>query len=264
MLQDLKFKRGLWFCGLLLCFILFAVGLPADAHAAHPLITDDTGTVGKGKFQFEFGGEYTHEDEDGVKEDETIIVPVLSYGLRDNIDLEFCFPYQYMRATEEGLTTTEDGISDIEIDLKWRFYEKGSLSFAIRPLISLPTGDNEKGLGTGEVGGSLLFYVTKELEPWAFHLNLGYGRNENKFDERKDIWHASLASEVEVAKGLKLVANIGVETNSDESSDTHPAFILGGLIYSLSEDLDIDFGVKGGLNKTEADYSILAGITMRF
>ena len=35
--------------------------------AAHPLITDDTGTQGKGKFQLEVNGEYAHEDEDGER-----------------------------------------------------------------------------------------------------------------------------------------------------------------------------------------------------
>jgi hypothetical protein len=47
-------------------------------------------------------------------------------------------------------------------------------------------------------------------------------------------------------------------------SNTHPAFIPGGFIYSLSESLDADFGVNGGLNKPETDYSILAGATLRF
>ncbi len=242
------------------------MGLAANSHAAHPLITDDTGTAGKGKFEFELGGEYAHEDEEGVTENSTTIVPVLAYGIRDNMDIEICVPYQYIRTKEEGDTATEDGVSDVEIDLKWRFYERGSLSFALRPLISLPTGDEEKGLGTGRVGGSILFYATEEVKPWAFHLNLGYRRNENKLDEdeREDIWHASLASEVEVARDLKLLVDIGVETNSDKSSDTHPAFILGGVIYSLSEYLDVDFGLKGGLNKTEADYSILTGVTLKF
>jgi hypothetical protein len=81
----------------------------------------------------------------------------------------------------------------------------------------------------------------------AFHLNLGYARNENEIDDRKDIWHSSLASEVEIVDGLKAVANIGVERNHDKSSSTARAFILGGVIYSLSEKLDIDLGLKVGL-----------------
>jgi long-subunit fatty acid transport protein len=95
-------------------------------------------------------------------------------------------------------------------------------------------------------------------------LNLGYKRNENTIDERKDIWHASLAGEFKITKTLKLIANIGAERNTDKSSDTNPAFILGGFIYSIRENMDIDFGVKGGLNKAEADITYLAGITLRF
>lgn len=248
----------------LLCVVLFTACWVSNSYGAHPLITDDTGTAGKGKFEIEIGAEYGHEDEDGVTENSIEIVPVFVYGLADNIDIELCVPYQYIRIKKSGTTTTEDGISDIEIDLKWRFYEKDGLSLALRPLISLPTGDEEKGLGAGKIAYSLLLFVTEEIKPWSFDLNFGYKRNENKVDERKDIWHASLASRVEVIKDLNVVADIGIETNPDKSSNTYPAFVLGGIIYSMLENFDIDFGVKGGLNKPEVDYSILAGITFRF
>ncbi|MDY0188586.1 MAG: hypothetical protein RBR16_11745, partial [Syntrophus sp. (in: bacteria)] len=53
-------------------FILFSlICLTAStptAFAAIPLITDDTGTQGKGKFQLEVLGEYGYEKEEGVKE----------------------------------------------------------------------------------------------------------------------------------------------------------------------------------------------------
>jgi hypothetical protein len=258
--------KGLRFHGLLsaLCALLFALFLVTDAYAAHPLITDDTGTAGKGNFELEIGAEYGHEDEDGVTDNSTEIVPVITYGIADNLDIELCFPYQYLKTKDAETTITEDGISDVEIDLKWRFYEKDGLSFALRPLISLPTGDEERGLGAGRATYSLLLFATKEIKPWAFDLNLGYKRNENKVDERRDIWHASLASRLEVVKDLAAVADIGVETNPDKNSDAHPAFILGGIIYSTSKNFELDFGVKGGLNKPEADYSILTGITFRF
>ncbi|MCX8026985.1 MAG: transporter, partial [Thermodesulfovibrionales bacterium] len=98
----------------------------------------------------------------------------------------------------------------------------------------------------------------------AFHLNLGYTYNDNKIDERKDIWKVSAATEVEVMKGLKVVADIGIEKNTDKSSNTNPAFVIGGLIYSIAKNLDIDFGIKAGLNKAEADMTVLAGMTFKF
>ena len=244
------------------------------AFAAHPLITDDTGTQGKGKFQVEVNSEfnYDREKEEGVTTKETggEIAALLSYGILDNIDIVLGMPFQMLKIKEDDeLTSRERGISDLSLEVKWRFYEKDGLGFALKPGITLPTGNEKKGLGNGRPSYGLAFITTKELGPWAFHFNLGYTRNEYKLREdkeanRKDIWHVSLASEVEVVKNLKLVGNIGVERNPEKASSKHPAFILGGLIYSISENVDIDIGVKGGLNKPETDFTILAGIAFRF
>ncbi|MEW6116102.1 MAG: transporter [Nitrospirota bacterium] len=237
-------------------------------YAAHPLITDDTGTMGKGKFQVEVNSEFSYdkEKEDGIttKERMSELSTILSYGIVDNVDVVLVVPYQWIRTKEDGVTTSVDGISDISLEVKWRFYEKDGLGFALKPGTTLPTGDDEDGLGTGRATSSLFFISTKELEPWAFHLNLGYIRNENKADERKDLWHASIASEVEVIKNLRAVANIGIERNGDKASNDHPAFVLGGVIYSINENLDIDVGIKGALNKPETDYTFLAGMAWRF
>lgn len=64
---------------LVLLFVLIG-----KCYAAHPLITDDAGTQGKGKAQLEFTGEYGHDDEDGVITNSFIfpLTPVLSYGIQ--------------------------------------------------------------------------------------------------------------------------------------------------------------------------------------
>jgi len=252
-------KTVLFFSLFTFYFSLFTV-----SYAAHPLVTDDTGTQGKGGVQLELNSEFAHEDEEGATEDAFEFASVLSYGIADTVDIVLGIPYQHISLKEDGQKDTEDGLSDISLELKWRFYEKDGLSFALKPGLTLPTGDDEKGLGAGKVTYSAFFIATKELEPWAFHLNLGYIRNENKADERKNLWHASLAGSVEAIKDLSLVANIGIEQNADRNVNTHPAFILGGLIYSVSEHVDIDFGVKAGLNEPETDYAILAGLAWRF
>ncbi|MBI5409555.1 MAG: transporter [Nitrospirae bacterium] len=244
------------------------------SFAAHPLITDDAGTQGKGKMQLEINSEfgYDKERDDDVTTKETgvEVAAIVSYGINDNIDVVLGLPYQWAKTKEDGETVSdEDGIADMSLEVKWRLYESDGLSFALKPGLTFPTGDEEKGLGNGRASYGITFITTKEIEPWAFHLNLAYSHNEYKLEEdkdanRKDIWHVSLASQVEVAEKLSFVANIGVKKNADKASNTHPAFILGGLIYSLSENVDIDFGCKAGLNKPETDYSILAGINFRF
>jgi len=99
-------------------------------------------------------------------------------------------------------------------------------------------------------------------KPACFYMNAGCIQNENKNDERKELWLASLAEEDPVMEKLTLVANVGVDRNADTASQTNLALILGGVVYSLSDAVDIDFGVKGGLNDVAADYSLLAGLTV--
>lgn len=249
---------------------MVAIMTAGTAFAAHPLITDDTGTQGKGKMQFEFIGEYGIDKENGTTEKgfEVPTVPFLSYGLSDTIDLVFGLPYTSVTVDDGATTSTVRGFTDASIELKARIYEKDGLSLAVKPGVSLPTGDEEKGLGNGKISYSTFLIATKEAGPWAFHFNVGYIRNEYKLpgDEdanRKDLWHVSLASQVEVAKDLNVVANIGMERNPDVTSDVNLAFVLGGLVYAAGEHMDLDFGVKGGLNRAETDYTVLAGITWR-
>ena len=248
---------------------LFLLLFSTSAYAAHPLITDDTGTQGKGRFQMELNSEvnYDKESEAGVKTKTKggEVATIISYGIIDNVDIVLGVPYQWFKFKEDGeIICREKGLSDISLELKWRFYERDGWSFALKPGVTIPTGNEKKDLGTGRVTSSIFFITTKEIEPLAFHLNLGYMRNENKLDERKDIWHISLASEVKLIKDLRLVTNIGMERNPDRASNKNPAFILGGFIYSIVENFDMDIGIKGGLNKPETDLTILAGITWRF
>ncbi len=255
-----------WF--LLVVFLICSI-YQSISHAAHPLITDDAGTMGKSNLQIEFNYEYGYdkEREQGVtiKEKGSEFATALTYGMTDDVDIVLNVPYQWIMTKEdEDVVQREDGLSDTSIEVKWRFYERDGLSLALKPGMTLPTGDYKDGLGQGRATYSVYFITTKEIETLAFHINLGYIRNENKVGERRDIWHASLAGEIEVTDALMAVANIGIERNPDRSSNTHPAFILGGLIYSITDNVDIDIGVKGGLNNPETDLSILAGLAVRF
>jgi len=107
------------------------------AFGAHPLITDDTGTQGNGKFQVEINGEYSFDKE--KEEDITVrkkaseLSVTLSYGITDTIDIVAGIPYHWIRVKEDSnLAADEDGIADISLEAKWLFFEKdGLLSLAL-------------------------------------------------------------------------------------------------------------------------------------
>lgn len=253
-----------------------ALGLlmTSSAYAAHPLVTDDTGSQGAGNAQIEVNGEYAVEDgfPGGVETKERAgeVGFVFSLGLSDSTDIVVGLPYQRYQVKEDGATVVrENGLSDVTVEVKHRFYENSGVSLAVKPGMSLPTGAEDRGLGAGRPGYSLTLIATAEAGPWTIHSNAGYAHQAYKLqaDEdaiRSDIWHLSVAAEYEVSEALTFVANIGMERNEDKTSGSHPAFALAGMIYSVNDTFDINCGFKAGLNDAEADAAFLAGIAARF
>ncbi|MDA8100616.1 MAG: transporter [Nitrospiraceae bacterium] len=240
-----------------------------SAFGMHPLITDDAETQGKGKFQLEINGSYGTDSQTvagvSVKEIEGEQATALTYGAGAHLDLFVEIPYLWIRGKEDGIVAySESGLSDVSVGAKWRFFHKDGLSFAVKPSVSLPTGDEQKGLGSGKYGYSVFLIAQKEVEPWSLFLNLGHIRNNNDFDEANDLWHVSLAGTYEVVEHLKIAANVGAEKNRDKTADKDPAFALLGIVYEVGETLDLDAGVKKGLNEAETDVTYLAGVTVRF
>lgn len=242
-----------------LCSMILLVCFSASAY--HPLITDDTGTIGKGNIQLEFGIEYAQDKAEGINSKETQLSATVAYGLIDSIDIILGIPYLFIKETGEEC---ENGISDISIEIKCNCGTINNLNLAIKPGITIPSGDDEQGFGTGEITSTFFLIIDKEFESTSLYFNAGYIRNENKSGERKNLWHVSLAGEYRVTDALKLVVNLGMEKNPEEGSSENPAFLLGGLVYSVIDNLDLDIGVKTGLNSTETDYTLLTGITLNF
>lgn len=260
--------------GKLLVAGVVVVGLSGSAFAAHPLITDDTGTQGRGKYQLEFNGQVSRDREtfDGVETREigAETVAAFSAGLHDSVDLVVGAPWVWSRIKEDGVVTgDENGSGDLSLELKWRFFEYKGFSLAVKPGMTLPSGNESRGLGNGKMSYGVTMIASQELAPFTLHANAAYSHNEFRLDadkgsNRRDIWHASVAVTCEVVKDLKVVANVGMETNGDRGSNAWPAFILGGVIYSVTDSLDLDLGAKGGLNGPEPDLALLAGIAYRF
>lgn len=245
-----------------------------SVYGAHPLVTDDTGTQGSGKSQIEVNGEYAVDKSSigGVvtKEKAGEVGFIVSHGVSDSTDVVLGIPYQRFQVKENGVTSDrEDGLSDVAVEVKHRFYDKDGLSLAVKPGLSLPTGDEEMGLGAGKPGYGVTLIATKEAGLGKFHFNAGINHSEYKLQadkdtNRNDVWHLSLAGEYAAMESLTFVANIGVERNGDKTSNSYPAFALAGLIYSATDHLDINGGVKFGLSDAETDAAFLTGIAARF
>lgn len=238
---------------------------PANALAAHPLITEDTGTQGTGNFQLELTQDLAHDKDAGTETRDRSFSAILSYGLTDTLDIIAALPYEHSIERSGGTKTTVHGFSDMEIAAKWRFYEEGALSLALRPGLGLPTGNDDNGLSSEHYVPSLFGVMTYAIESWAFHLHLGYTRNfHDGAGQRDHVFHASAAAEYSINESARLVADISTESNPDDAG--HPSInsIVLGLIYSVTPDVDIDLGYRRGLSDAAADHAWLTGLFIRF
>jgi hypothetical protein len=248
--------------------VIVSIMIGREAFAAHPLITDDTGTQGRGNFQMETTGTWFTDQENkkggAVREVSSFATIVFTAGIAEAVDLMVCVPYIWTETREAKTVTRENGISDTVMEAKWRFYAKQNLSLALKPGIALPTGDEDKGLGTGHFGYTTFLIATAETEPWAFDANLGYLYLENRADERVSLWLGSIAIRLSASERWTILGEVGAARNTDPAESNHPAFAQIGLIYSPNDHLDLSAGILAGLSDSEVDQSIRAGATIRF
>jgi hypothetical protein len=246
---------------------------PAAALGAHPLVTDDAGTLGAGAWQLELGAERSRDVAGSAgarsRADAGAGALTVGVGLREDLDLAVAATHAWSRTEEPGARTETRGVGDVTADLKWRVLQAGGLGLAVKPGVSLPTGDPEHGLGTGRVCYGVTLIASQELGRVGLHANAGwahdeYARREDREANRADRVHASVAATLRVTGPLLVVANVGAETNPDRTSDTWPAYGLGGVVFAVREDLDLDAGLKVGLTAPETDLTGLAGVTWRF
>ena len=236
----------------------------ARADAAHPLITEDTGTQGKGRYQLELFGERTRDEIPSLVVRATQATAVLSYGVADSADLQFGIPYQKQTEDDGIAQSSTRGRQDASIDVKWRFYEKDGFSLGFKPGITLPTGDEQKGLGSGSVTWGALLIGSYEPGPLAFHSHLGYRKYRNTVDSRESLVHVSGALAYKVTPDLKLVTDLSWDTNPSKTSNKAVRYVIVGAIWSVVPEFDLDIGWRRGYGESAIDRAFLLGAALRW
>lgn len=255
--------------------ILTMTALPA--FAGPPLATDDAGTVDVGKVEIELNGAYIYDKEtaDGVTTKSSAFdseVKVTT-GLYKNLGLSLAIPYTISQRVKEDdqLVGNTDGFGDMTLELKYAFLELAGINFAIKPAIIIPTGKYSAGLSEGkwQLGATLI--ASKEFDEgkYALHANVGYEYHdyrtpEQRESDRSGFWSGSVAGEAEVTKGLFAVADFGVSTTADKTTNELTAYALTGARYEINDFLDVNAGIKFGLTKPEDDITALYGVVLKF
>jgi hypothetical protein len=273
--------------------IFFAL-ITANALAFEPLNTDDAGTVKANGNQIEqyFFSIQRHGNANSTPVE--IVTPGEEFIGSGNAR---AFPFTYTRGltdnTEASFSATYfneptgnySRVSNIVFAAKWRFYETPDDRFAlaIKPSITFPTSVQQQiyGLGLAAMNYGVNLISSAYFENVDVHINAGYMRSpyntnypigQSLDQNRVNIFTVSVAPVLTLSSEFKIALDIGTITNPPQSEQYLSNYLLGALIYSPTQDIDIglsamrsafSYGVAlsgNGPNATRTEI----GVTWRF
>jgi hypothetical protein len=126
--------------------------------------------------------------------------------------------------------SSQYGYGDTELGIKYRFIQETDYipQVGIFPMIELPTGDSDKGLGSGRTQYFLPIWLQKSLGPWTTYGGGGYWINPG--EKNKDWWQFGWQIQREINKTLTLGTEIYYKTASTADSNDSTGYSLGTII----------------------------------
>jgi len=238
-----------------------------------PGATESPYTVDAGHFQVEmtlFGYSSYKETLDGVKYryDWWSIGPInLKVGLFNKLDMQLVLePYNHAHEREDGYyEATRKGVGDTTLRFKLNCWgnDGGSTALALTPYVKFPT--SEKGLGNDKVAGGLIVPLSIAL-PADFYLGLSGGIAKVRSSTEQH-YHTEYTSSIALAHSLFGDLEGYVEyfnALSTERDVGRVATFNTGLIYSLTDNLQLNSGVNIGLTKWADDWYGFVGLAWRY
>ena len=151
--------------------------LVAAACAGPPFLTDDPEPV-----PFQQGESYLFSTLDRSRDGAQLQAPAfeINYGFASNFQAHAVFPFT---AALPRTGSRAYGAGDTELGVKYRFLQEGDACpmAGIFPMLELPTGDEDRGLGNGRAWVKLPLWLQKSWGPegrqWATYGGGGYACN---------------------------------------------------------------------------------------
>ncbi len=150
----------------LLALVLLGTG---RARAGPPFLTDDPEPVAAGHWEVYAAAQWswTHASASGTAPHVEV-----NLGAMPGLQLHAVVPL--VLAWDDD-RTLRYGVGDLEVGTKLRFAEEGTWSpqLGIFPIVTLPTGSADEGLGAGVPEGLLPVWLQKTFAPWTTYGGAG-------------------------------------------------------------------------------------------
>jgi hypothetical protein len=207
---------------LISCFAF--VLAPVAAFAGPPFKTDDPEPV-----EYKHWEVYLASQGSFDRDTRSLTAPhvEINYGVFPNVQLHLLAPLEYVKP--EG-QPAHYGYGDTELGAKFRFIQETDLCPQVGtfPIFVLPTGNEDKGLGSGEVQVFLPLWLQKSWGPWKTYGGGGYWINPGTGNE--NYWFFGWEVQRDLSKYFTLGAEIFHQTPSEVGGDSSTGFNVGAIV----------------------------------
>lgn len=199
--------------------------------------------------------------------DLSVTVPYLRQSSTGQVTRVGGKPLRVAGANSSAVETSEGGLGDILVRGSYVIKRDGpgSFDFSIGGKLKLPTANEEKGLGTGEMDQGAGFDFAKELNPRWTLLADGYytitGDPEGADFNNQVSLSVGFYKPLEKGLGLTVMYETG-SALTDDSAD--PRALSGTLSKNAANGLQFTGGLALGLSEGSPDFGLSAGLSRKF
>jgi len=219
--------------------LLFAVlGTYSQVWAGPPYVTDDPEPVEYKHWELYIASQFANDKDSAAGTVVSGTAPHLevNYGVLPDTQLHLIVPFTYNHP-KGG--TTQYGLGDVELGVKYRFLHETETTpqAALFPLVELPTGNDNKGLGEGHVQVLIPLWLQKSWGPWTTYGGGGYWiKRINPNPGDRNFWQLGWLVQREISKTVSIGAEIFHFTRkNDDEAHNRTGFNVGSTI-NLSDD----------------------------
>jgi len=204
--------------------LLIVLAISNSVYAGPPFRTDDPETVEYRNGEFYVAHAYSN-DRGGVSG----TAPHLetNFGIVPNVQLHLTIPMAFSRPNGEA---TLYGPGDVELGVKYRFVQEAENRPMVGtfPIVHLPTGNSDRGLGNGSAQVFLPLWLQKAWGPWQTYGGGGYWINPGT--DNQNFWFFGWQVQREVNKRLTIGAEIFNQTPAVKDGSYETGYNIGTMI----------------------------------
>jgi hypothetical protein len=169
-----------------------------------------------------------------------------NYGILPDTQFHLITPMAYDEPRREA---SHFGYADTEIGIKYRLvHETDSLpAIGVFPLVEIPTGDQDKGLGNGQAQYFLPLWLQKDFGKWTTYGGGGYWINPGSGN--KNYWFSGILLQYAFSDTFYLGGEIFHQTTDTVVGEDSSGFNIGGSV-SLAGGFQLLLSAGRGLTNT--------------